>query len=34
MTEDSDLACTLYERALELGHKASAQNLGLYWEGI
>jgi uncharacterized protein len=34
MNEDAPLACTLYERALELGHKASAHNLGLYWEGI
>ncbi|MFM0327706.1 SEL1-like repeat protein [Caballeronia glebae] len=31
---DADLARTLYERAVDLGHKASAHNLGLYWEGI
>ena len=31
---DADLARTLYERAVDLGHKASAHNLGLYWEGV
>jgi len=25
---------TLYERAVDLGHKACAHNLGLYWEGV
>ncbi|BCQ29027.1 hypothetical protein NK8_72170 (plasmid) [Caballeronia sp. NK8] len=30
---DANLARTLYERAVDLGHKASAHNLGLYWEG-
>jgi uncharacterized protein len=34
MGEDVGLARTLYERAVELGHKASAHNLGLYWEGV
>jgi uncharacterized protein len=34
MDEDVNLARTLYERAIELGHKASAHNLGLYWEGV
>ncbi|SAL86308.1 hypothetical protein AWB74_07647 [Caballeronia arvi] len=34
MSEDVDLARTLYERAVDLGHKASAHNLGLYWEGV
>jgi TPR repeat protein len=27
-------AVTLYDRAIELGHKAAARNLGLYWEGV
>jgi hypothetical protein len=34
MNEDVNLARTLYERAVDLGHKASAHNLGLYWEGV
>lgn len=29
---DADLHRTLYERAVDLGHKASARNLGLYWK--
>jgi hypothetical protein len=31
---DADRARVLYERAVDFGHKASAHNLGLYWEGV
>lgn len=31
---DTEHARTLYEQAVDLGHKASAHNLGLYWEGV
>jgi len=31
---DVNRARSLYERAIELGHKASAHNLGLFWEGV
>lgn len=34
MPVDVKKAMTLYDRAIELGHKAAARNLGLYWEGI
>ena len=27
-------ARSLYEQAIELGHKTSAHNLGLFWEGV
>jgi hypothetical protein len=33
MAADADHARSLYERAVDLGHKASAHNLGLFWEG-
>ena len=31
---DVSRARSLYEQAIELGHKASAHNLGLFWEGV
>lgn len=31
---DVSRARLLYERAIELGHKAAAHNLGLFWEGV
>ncbi|SAL77599.1 hypothetical protein AWB74_05192 [Caballeronia arvi] len=34
MEADADHARSLYERAVDLGHKASAHNLGLFWEGV
>jgi uncharacterized protein len=34
MQIDVGLARTLYEQAIELGHKAAALNLGLFWEGL
>jgi uncharacterized protein len=34
MPVDVKTAVTLYDRAIELGHKAAAHNLGLYWEGM
>lgn len=30
---DVSRALSLYEQAIKLGHKASAHNLGLFWEG-
>jgi TPR repeat protein len=33
MQADVRRALSLYEQAIELGHKASAHNLGLFWEG-
>jgi len=33
MQVDVSRARSLYERAIELGHKAAALNLGLFWEG-
>lgn len=33
MPVDVKKAVTLYDRAIDLGHKAAARNLGLYWEG-
>ncbi|MHB9841724.1 hypothetical protein Q8F57_043805 [Paraburkholderia terrae] len=30
---DVSRARSLYEQAIDLGHKASAHNLGLFWEG-
>lgn len=33
MPVDVGRAVSLYDRAVELGHKAAAYNLGLYWEG-
>ena len=34
MHVDVSRARSLYEQAIELGHKASAHNLGLFWEGV
>jgi hypothetical protein len=34
MPVDVNKAVTLHDRAIELGHKAAARNLGLYWEGV
>lgn len=34
MQIDMSLARMLYEQAIELGHKAAALNLGLFWEGL
>jgi hypothetical protein len=34
MQVDVNRARSLYEQAIELGHKASARNLGLFWEGV
>jgi TPR repeat protein len=34
MQVDVSRARSLYEQAIELGHKASAHNLGLFWEGV
>ena len=34
MPVDVKKAVALYDRAIELGHKAAARNLGLYWEGV
>ena len=34
MPVDVNRARSLYEQAIELGHKASAHNLGLFWEGV
>jgi TPR repeat protein len=31
---DVSRARSLYEQAIDLGHKASAHNLGLFWEGV
>ncbi|MGF6969657.1 TPR repeat protein [Paraburkholderia sp. WC7.3g] len=33
MQADVSHALSLYEQAIKLGHKASAHNLGLFWEG-
>ncbi|BCZ84823.1 hypothetical protein PTKU64_84980 [Paraburkholderia terrae] len=34
MQVDVSRARSLYEQAIELGHKASAHSLGLFWEGV
>ncbi|MEM5389589.1 sel1 repeat family protein [Paraburkholderia phymatum] len=34
MHVDVSRARSLYEQAIELGHKAAAHNLGLFWEGL
>jgi hypothetical protein len=34
MQVDAIRARSLYEQAIDLGHKASAHNLGLFWEGV
>jgi hypothetical protein len=34
MLVDVSRARSLYEQAIELGHKAAALNLGLFWEGL
>ncbi|CAN7781389.1 sel1 repeat family protein [Paraburkholderia hospita] len=34
MQVDVYRARSLYEQAIELGHKAAAHNLGLFWEGV
>ncbi|SDJ48980.1 hypothetical protein SAMN04487926_1557 [Paraburkholderia steynii] len=34
MQVDVSRARSLYEQAIDLGHKASALNLGLFWEGV
>ncbi|MEM5354300.1 sel1 repeat family protein [Paraburkholderia caribensis] len=34
MQVDVSRARSLYEQAIELGHKAAAYNLGLFWEGL
>jgi TPR repeat protein len=33
MDVDLEMAKDMYDTALELGHRAAAYNLGLYWEG-
>ncbi|MEX3934262.1 hypothetical protein AB4Y32_21120 [Paraburkholderia phymatum] len=34
MQVDVSRARSLYEQAIELGHRAAAHNLGLFWEGL
>ncbi|MGF6596327.1 hypothetical protein P3T23_001034 [Paraburkholderia sp. GAS448] len=34
MDTDLEIAKDMYATALELGHRAAAYNLGLYWEGL